>query len=269
MTDTKIADKADKTDINDSPAEDKAKLFNPIQLAGGALAAVTSAAVGSNLGVAGTLGGAAVASVVAGIAGALYTRGLENTRDGVKKIVLREPDGSTEVITVPDEGDSHESSLQTTAVLAEIDEPDAAATRGASAPSRATTTGTKKKSKWTRPLAIAGGTLVTAATTFVIAMGLITGWEASTGQTLDGQSGTTIGQKANRTSPTPSASATPTASTPTASETATQEPTATPTTSEEPTATPTATATEPSETPTASETPSAQTETSAGADAGE
>lgn len=265
MTDTKI-DKADKTDINDSPAEDKAKLFNPIQLAGGALAAVTSAAVGSNLGVAGTLGGAAVASVVAGIAGALYTRGLENTRDGVKKIVLREPDGSTEVITVPDEGDSHESSLQTTAVLAEIDEPDAAATQGASVPSRATGTGTKQKSKWTRPLAIAGGTLVTAATTFVIAMGLITGWEASTGQTLDGQSGTTIGQKANRTSPTPSASTTPSASaTPTASETATQEPTATPTTSEEPTAT----ATEPSQTPTASETPTAQTETSVGADTGE
>lgn len=251
MTETKT----DKTETAATTADEKSKLLNPIQLAGGALAAVTSAAVGSNLGVAGTLGGAAVASVVAGVAGALYTRGLENTRDGVKKIVLRDPDGNTEVITVTDEGDTQESSLQQTAIASDSDRP--ATTSGPATPVRGAAA--KRPAGWKRPVAIAGGALVTAATTFVIAMGLITGWEASTGQTLDGQSGTTIGQR--RSSPTPSAtpSATPTASaSATPTESTSTEPSATPTASETPTATPTESATtepsaEPSETEVAHE----------------
>lgn len=58
------------------------------QLGAGALAAVTAAVLGSNLGVAGTLGGAAAASVVTSVSSALYQRGLERGREKVKTVVV-------------------------------------------------------------------------------------------------------------------------------------------------------------------------------------
>lgn len=222
VTETKTPEKTELTKLAAAAAEteDKPKLFNVTQIVGGALAAVTTAAVGSRLGYAGTLVGAGIASVLAAFASTLYTKGLERTRDGVRKIVLRDADGHTKVLTVPDE--------------------DQTETR-------------PKKSGWRRPLAVFGGIAATAAVTFVVAMGVVTGWEFGTGQTLDGRTGTTIGQVSNRqpsTKPTPSASATasPTA-TPTATETAT--PTATPTATDtpSPTHTPSVTAA-PSQTPT-------------------
>lgn len=222
MTETKIAEKTEKLETKaqaaaTTEAEEKPKLFNLAQIAGGALAAVTTAAVGSRLGVAGTLVGAALASVLAAFASTLYTKGLERTRDGVKKIVLRDGKLSTEV--------------------------DVAAT--AAAP-RA----------WRRPMAIVGGMALTSAATFVVAMGLVTGWEFGTGQTLDGRTGTTIGQVSNRqsTKPTPSASATATPSatpsaTPTETATATPTPTPSATSTDTPTPTPSASQTEASATP--------------------
>lgn len=229
MTETKIAEKTELTKTTD---EAKTRLFNLPQIAGGALAAVTTAAVGSRLGYAGTLVGAGIASVLAAFASTLYTKGLERTSDRVKKIVLRDANGKTEVVTVPVD-----------------DNADSARASG------------KRKAGWGRPLAVFGGMLATAAVTFVVAMGVVTGWEFGTGQTLDGRTGTTIGQVGNRrasTKPTPTVSATATA-TPSA--------TATPTESATPTATPTPTATA---TPTATPTPSASTTeaTQAPADSG-
>ena len=222
MTETKIAEKTEKLETKaqaaaTTEAEEKPKLFNLAQIAGGALAAVTTAAVGSRLGVAGTLVGAALASVLAAFASTLYTKGLERTRDGVKKIVLRDGKLSTEV------------DVTTTA----------AAPRA-----------------WRRPMAIVGGMALTSAATFVVAMGLVTGWEFGTGQTLDGRTGTTIGQVSNRqsTKPTPSAAATATPSatpsaTPTETATATPTPTPSATSTDTPTPTPSASQTEASATP--------------------
>lgn len=224
MTETKIAEKTEKLEKTKADAaataeaDEKPKLFNLTQIAGGALAAVTTAAVGSRLGVAGTLVGAALASVLAAFASTLYTKGLERTREGVKKIVLRDDKGRPE---------------------AEVD---------------LTTIGTRQPGAWRRPVAVTGGMLATAAVTFVVSMGVVTGWEFGTGKSLDGRTGTTIGQVGNRqasTKPTPSASASakPTA-TPSASATAT--PTATATPSEAPSAIPTG-----STTPTPSASPTA------------
>ncbi|MCB0891975.1 MAG: hypothetical protein KDB51_09130, partial [Propionibacteriaceae bacterium] len=219
MTDTKTLTKntaADKAETTTTETAAKAKLFNLPQIGGGAMAAVTTAVVGSQLGVAGTLIGAAVASVVAAIASTLYTKGLERTRDGVKKIVLRDASGDTEVLVVPDEGAS-ESSVQTTAVPA--------TSRSAAV----------KRSVWRSPWAVAGGMLATALATFAVALVVITGWESASGQSLNGSNGTTVGQVANR-----KASATPTA---TVTATATSTSPATPTSSETPTATTSATPT--------------------------
>ncbi|NMD47418.1 MAG: hypothetical protein GYA85_11725 [Propionibacterium sp.] len=229
MTETKIAEKTEKLETTKAEAaatteaEEKPKLFNLAQIAGGALAAVTTAAVGSRLGMAGTLVGAALASVLAAFASTLYTKGLEHTRDGVKKIVLRDGKLKTEVDV--------------------------------------TTTATAPRA-WRRPMAIVGGMALTSAATFVVAMGLVTGWEFGTGQTLDGRTGTTIGQVSNRqsTKPTPSASAT---ATPTATPSAT--PTDTPTATATPTPTPSATSTDtPTPTPSASQTEASATPADSG-----
>jgi hypothetical protein len=77
----------------DSPSvDDKPKPFlglSGTQTMGSALAAVTSAVVGSFLGVAGTLIGAALGSIVATIAGALYARTLDSAAVVAKRKLER------------------------------------------------------------------------------------------------------------------------------------------------------------------------------------
>jgi hypothetical protein len=60
--------------------------LSPAQLVGGALAAMTAAALGSQLSVAGTVVGAALASIIAAVAGSLYTASLRRTHDKVKTV---------------------------------------------------------------------------------------------------------------------------------------------------------------------------------------
>src|SRR6478735_9648179 len=70
------------------PVEEKKKGFDLslTQVVGGALAAMTAAALGSTLGVAGTIAGAALASIVAGVAGSLYTESLRTGREKVRTV---------------------------------------------------------------------------------------------------------------------------------------------------------------------------------------
>jgi hypothetical protein len=78
---------------DDSVTEDKPKQLlglSGIQTIGSAMAAVTSALVGSFLGVAGTLLGAALGSIVATVGAALYSRTLRSAADVAKvKIPVR------------------------------------------------------------------------------------------------------------------------------------------------------------------------------------
>ncbi|MCD2190656.1 hypothetical protein [Actinomycetospora soli] len=67
------------------------------QILAGALAAATAAILGSFLGVIGTIGGAAVASVVSTVGSALYQKSLERTRDAVKSRLVVNPVTGTKV----------------------------------------------------------------------------------------------------------------------------------------------------------------------------
>ncbi|WP_243791339.1 hypothetical protein [Saccharopolyspora gloriosae] len=72
------------TDENDEAAEKKSKKkieLSGAQVTGGALASVTAAFLGSHLGVAGTVFGAGLTSVVITVGGALYQRSLESTKE--------------------------------------------------------------------------------------------------------------------------------------------------------------------------------------------
>lgn len=69
-------------DAEDKDARSKSsKLVSPSQVAGGALASVTAAYLGSHLGVAGTFWGAGLSSVVISVGGAVYQRSLERTKE--------------------------------------------------------------------------------------------------------------------------------------------------------------------------------------------
>lgn len=204
-------------------------------LLAGAGASVTAAVLGSQMGLAGTLVGAALSSVVATAAGALYTAGLQRTHDGLR-VVVRRRRPVVEVLALDDPGDE-------VAVDPAVDR----------AP------GGRRVLAW-------GGWVAAAVATFVLALTAVTGIEATTGRTLSGGSGTTVGSVAAAAEPTPapsepavvSASPTPRAS-------ATPSPTASPTSAAPATATPSPTASAASSTPSTSPTAQATASTTTAA----
>ena len=79
------------------------------QVVGGALAAMTAAALGSQLSVAGTVVGAALASIIAAVAGSLYTASLRRTTDKVKTVWAAQPNESEDptVIEIVEDREGH------------------------------------------------------------------------------------------------------------------------------------------------------------------
>lgn len=209
------------------------------KIIGGALAAMTAAALGSRLGVAGTVIGAAVASVVAAVGSSIYTASLKHTQEKVRTVFSGRVAGSEVPVAVTE--------VQTK----EPTEPPVWADPVAP-PEKAA-----RKLNWK-------GILVGTVAAFGIAAATLTGFELISGHALSGGDGTTITQVGsgdiqptqNRTKqPSPSASPTPSAE-------ASKSGSATPTpssarTSSEPTTKPSSTATSAAPTPSATETPSA------------
>jgi len=146
---------------NSDGNQDRLKLNAP-RLIAGSLAAVTAAALSSRLGVAGTLVGAAVISLVSGAAATVYEHSVERGRAAVRNRL------SGLEITGKDKTETTRSPR--------------VATRGRlgallHSPGR----------RW----ALAG---VGALATFVVAIGLVTAIEAVHGKSLSGNGQTTLGQ---------------------------------------------------------------------------
>jgi hypothetical protein len=142
------------------------------QLIGGSLAAATAAALGSRLGVVGTIVGAALVSVVSAVAGALYTQSLRRTQELIR---ARETLGARErlakvggVARRPTLRDEPHPDTQEIEVAVEDATP----------------------SIWSR--VTWKGVAATAGVFFVITALVVTGTELLTGQSLDGRSRTTV-----------------------------------------------------------------------------
>ena len=225
---------------NDPPQKDDKEpikvSFSLPQLIGGALAAATAAAVGSTLGVAGTIIGAMVASVIGGVGGTLYSAGIDRTHRKVASVITRT--GKTDI----EPADGVDVTLVDTPAVPH-------STVSAAGPSGEP----PKRSKRIWKVAA-----ITAAAIFAVSLVMITLVELGLGRALGGGDGTTVSQVVrpeSRPTRTPSPTPTPSPSATTASPTATETPTPIPTpTPSEPTSTPT-----PSE-PTESATPAAATE---------
>jgi hypothetical protein len=218
---------SDTSKAGDKHSNAKKLDLSATQVIGGALAAMTAAALGSQLSVAGTVVGAALASIIAAVAGSLYTASLRRTTDKVKTVLAVQPNESEDptVIEIVEDRDGH--------VVGQRDHVVGSEATGDPQPRRTL------RLNWKR---VAVGALAV----FGIAAASLTVFELATGQALSGGEGTTIQQvrdgNADRQSDTkkekPSKKSTeePTAA---ATETPTTEP------SEPPTSEPTETTTAP------------------------
>jgi hypothetical protein len=145
------------------------------QVVGGALAAMTAAALGSQLSAAGTLIGAALASIIAAVAGSLYTASLRRTRDKVKTVFWTGQPNEVEEPTVIDivaDSEGHIAGQRSHLVAPEPD-PSAQQPRA--------------KLNWKR-------IAVVALAIFGIAAVSLTTFELVTGRALSGGDGTTFQQ---------------------------------------------------------------------------
>jgi len=243
----------------DKPEPPKSSL-SIAQIVGGALAAMTAAALGSRLSLAGTVLGAAFASVIAAVAGALYTASLRRTRQGVSTVIARvRPTQPPTTATAPPAGSTTPGAAPTANLT---DDTSVDATDGWVVPTTPAASGSSPTSPSPTPptgRAPIGWkkVLVGALLMFVVAALVLTGIELATGRALSGGSGTTVGQvaePASRPSTKPTPRATPTRSaTPRATASATPSATAAPssTPTDEPSAAPSASGTPaPSDTPT-------------------
>lgn len=191
----------------------KEKGLKPAQVCASALAAVTAAFLGSTLGVAGTVAGAGVASLVTTIGSEVYLRSLRRTREAARKTrkILVGPDTrlrqetrlleppppppnplvrpeaarpDDETVHLPRTGQDGASSEEPTVFLSpSTGEPTALlSSSGVEQP---------KKPWWTSRWALAAGLSVVA---FAIGILAITGFEALTGHAVSGGTGTTVGR---------------------------------------------------------------------------
>ena len=141
------------------------------QVLAGALAAVTAALLGSTMGVAGTVVGAGLASIVSTVGGALYLRSIQRTRDGVRTVhakVVGRAGGATVMVSPADPDDPPSPGEEVEAA--------------SSVPRRL---------KW--PAFVAGSVLA-----FALGMLAITGVEWVKGESLSGGAGTTFGSIVER-----------------------------------------------------------------------
>jgi hypothetical protein len=149
-----------QTTPDQNPTQTRAKVLDLslTQLLGGSAAAATAAALGSRLGVVGTIAGAAVLSLISAIAASLYTASMARARDAVVLVRTRR-------------GDLEEVPLST------VEPPEATMGRRA------------HPTWWRRPdRATTRRMLVTTGAVFAVAAAFLTGLQLATGTQVTGTS---------------------------------------------------------------------------------
>jgi len=173
----RTAESGTRSQAGDKNAKGNKFDLSATQVVGGALAAMTAAALGSQLSVAGTVIGAALASIIAAVAGSLYTASIRRTHDKVKTVFWtgqpNEVEDPTVMEILPD-STGHVAGQRSHLVAPEPNgDP--------SPPPR------RPKLSWKR-------VAVAALAAFGIAAVALTTFELVTGHALSGGQGTTIQQ---------------------------------------------------------------------------
>jgi hypothetical protein len=186
----------------DSTEKPKGAGLSPVQIAAGALAAVSSAVLLSFFGVAGTLTGAALASVISTVGASLYSTSLNKTNERLRRALTTRP--AAEPVAAAE--------AATQVLPAHLD------------PRRAPAKG--RRPRWSR-------VAVYAVAVFVVAMGIVTGIELISQKPVSAlvghssSTGTTLSELTNVSSHTDTTPTTPSSPTTTAPATSTSESTPT------------------------------------------
>jgi hypothetical protein len=152
------------------------------QVLAGALAAVTAALIGSTMGVAGTVVGAGLASVISTVGGTLYLRSIQRTRESVRTVrakVVGRSGGAT--VLVADDEPAAETGEVVEADTEVATEADAEDQTSDDRPPAA-----RRRLRW--PVVV-----VTTLAAFALGMAVVTGVEWLRGESLSGNPGTTFG----------------------------------------------------------------------------
>jgi hypothetical protein len=161
------------------------------QVLAGALAAITAAVLGSTMGVAGTVVGAGLASVVTTVGGALYLRSIQRTKQGVRSVrSLVVARAGTTSVTLVDERPAEPAPADEPETVQDDDaepEPPAEQETGRLEVVEQEQPPTRRRLRW--PALIAATVLA-----FVLGMLVVTGVEWIRGEPLSGGQGTTIGR---------------------------------------------------------------------------
>jgi hypothetical protein len=177
-TNQKLTNRTSGSDARNQAGDKKSKSgaldLSVAQIIGGALAAMTAAALGSQLSAAGTLVGAALASIVAAVASALYTASIRRTREKVKTVFYTGQPNEVDEPTVIDIVADSEGHI--TGQRSHLVEPE---------PERGPRP--RPKLNWKR-------IVVAALAIFGIAGVSLTAFELVTGNALSGGDGTTFQQ---------------------------------------------------------------------------
>jgi hypothetical protein len=148
------------------------------QVLAGALAAVTAALIGSTMGVAGTVIGAGLASMVSTIGGALYLRSIERTTKGVRTVrakVVGKSGGTTVLVAEEDPEKEPGDEVEADPAVASDEQP----------PEE------RRRLRW--PMLV-----VASLAAFALGMLAVTGVEWVRGESLSGDGGTTFGSIVDR-----------------------------------------------------------------------
>lgn len=164
-----------------SEKKDDAGSIRISQVLAGAMAAVTAALIGSTMGVAGTVVGAGLASVISTVGGALYLRSIERTKESVRTVVKAKVVGRSGGATVLVSDEKPETGKTVEADTGE--KPDEDAQEEQTSDDRPPVE--RRRLRW--PVIV-----VTSLAAFGLGMLVITGIEWLTGQPLSGGTGTTF-----------------------------------------------------------------------------
>lgn len=148
--------------------------LSPAQIIGGALAAATAAALGARLGVAGTVIGAAFASLIAAVGGKVYSETLRRTHQGISGAVSRQGRAPSAVKAGVLGGSHRRAGAAGQPTIQPVALPRSRGSQPAS-----------------RPRFVTSAVALSALVSFAIAAIGVTMIETGTGRSLDGSSTTT------------------------------------------------------------------------------
>lgn len=190
----------DSQETSDRPQRQKWAGLSPTKIAGGALAAMTIAALGSRLGVAGTVGGAALVSAGVAVLDSVYTASLQRTQQGMQKVIRTVGPVAGDRLPrrrdpVTDHSSNDARSASPAPSSSEPSRDDARTTRPRSRNDGPRNESPRSKPPRRRRRRIVTATLAAAGLVFVVTLGGILGVELISGHSFNGEhGGTTIGQ---------------------------------------------------------------------------